>query len=102
MFVINVTDIDDKIIARAKEEGVSVKELARRWEEAFCKKFSSMNLLLTVCVATVGCVSAEQLQRPAQIVFCGSSSIRMCQVHLSGRHSGPRAQTNDRHPAATS
>lgn len=32
-FVSNITDIDDKIIARAAEEGTSVEEVARRYEE---------------------------------------------------------------------
>ncbi len=37
IFVINFTDIDDKIITRAKEEGVSPQELARLWEREFCE-----------------------------------------------------------------
>ena len=34
-FVQNITDVDDKIIARAAEEGVSAEEVARTYTEAF-------------------------------------------------------------------
>ncbi|HLI01470.1 MAG TPA: cysteine--tRNA ligase [Acidimicrobiales bacterium] len=33
--VSNVTDVDDKIIRRANEEGTSAEEVARRWEKAW-------------------------------------------------------------------
>jgi len=33
--VINITDIDDKIIARAAEQQLSVSELSRHWEREF-------------------------------------------------------------------
>ena len=32
-FVSNITDIDDKLIKRAGEEGVSMQEVARKYEE---------------------------------------------------------------------
>ncbi len=41
-FVMNLTDIDDKIIKKANEEGVSTNELTQRYENAFMediKKF---------------------------------------------------------------
>jgi cysteinyl-tRNA synthetase len=38
----NITDVEDKIIARAREEGVSIGEYTKRYEEAF---FEDMELL---------------------------------------------------------
>lgn len=35
IFVSNITDIDDKLITRAKEEGVSMAEVARRYTEEY-------------------------------------------------------------------
>jgi cysteinyl-tRNA synthetase len=43
-FVYNFTDVDDKIIARAEEEGVTYKEIARRNEELFLKYAAALNL----------------------------------------------------------
>jgi cysteinyl-tRNA synthetase len=40
--VMNITDVEDKIIARAKEEGVPIGEYTKRYEEAF---FEDMSLL---------------------------------------------------------
>lgn len=33
--VINITDIDDKIVARSAEEGIDASQLTRHWERAF-------------------------------------------------------------------
>ena len=40
----NITDIDDKIINRAKEEGVSWKELARRFEREYKKDVKNLGI----------------------------------------------------------
>ncbi len=41
----NFTDVDDKIINRAAEEGTTPEELARRYEEAFKRDMVSLNVL---------------------------------------------------------
>ena len=43
-FVVNFTDIDDKIINKANEEGVSSKEIAERYIEAFLEDAHGLNL----------------------------------------------------------
>jgi len=43
-FVYNFTDVDDKIIARAEEEGVTYTEVARRNEELFLKFARLLNI----------------------------------------------------------
>lgn len=43
-YVSNFTDIDDKIIKRAQEEGVSFEEVARRYEEEFKKDIKELGL----------------------------------------------------------
>jgi len=43
-YVVNITDIDDKIIKRADESGVPPMDLARRFEEIFLEDMESLNL----------------------------------------------------------
>jgi len=43
--VVNITDIDDKIINRASEEGVSYREIAERYIDSFLEDWKSLNLL---------------------------------------------------------
>lgn len=43
-YVSNVTDVDDKIIARAKAEGVSTDALARRYEQAWFEAMSRLGV----------------------------------------------------------
>ncbi|MDP3954335.1 MAG: cysteine--tRNA ligase [bacterium] len=40
----NITDIDDKIIARAKEQGVSPKELAEKFEKIYTEDMESLGI----------------------------------------------------------
>ncbi len=40
----NITDIDDKIIMRAKEKGVSVKDLALAFEKEYLKDIKALNV----------------------------------------------------------
>ena len=44
-FVSNITDIDDKLIRRAGEEGVSMQEIARKYEAEFIKDCDGLNVL---------------------------------------------------------
>lgn len=43
-FVQNITDVDDKIINQANEEGVPAAEVARRYSEAFLKAMSDLGV----------------------------------------------------------
>ncbi len=45
LFVSNITDIDDKIIAKANEAGVSMQEYAGRYEAEFLKDCDGLNAL---------------------------------------------------------
>ncbi|CAM3565627.1 MULTISPECIES: cysteine--tRNA ligase [Brevibacillus] len=44
-FVQNITDVDDKLIRVANEEGVTVKEVADRYTDAFNQDLHNMNIL---------------------------------------------------------
>ncbi|NLK43860.1 MAG: cysteine--tRNA ligase [Tissierellia bacterium] len=44
-YIVNFTDIDDKIINRAEEENTSFKEIAERYIEAFLEDAKGLNLL---------------------------------------------------------
>ena len=43
-FVVNFTDIDDKLINKAKDEGTTVKAIAERYIEAFMEDAKGLNL----------------------------------------------------------
>lgn len=43
-FVVNFTDIDDKLINKAKEENITVKEVADRYIEAFKEDAEALNI----------------------------------------------------------
>ena len=40
----NITDVDDKIINRAKEEGISQSELARKFETEYLRDMHSLGI----------------------------------------------------------
>ena len=44
-FAQNLTDVDDKIIQRASEEGVSASELARTYSDAFIEQMDRLGVL---------------------------------------------------------
>lgn len=44
-FVQNITDVDDKLIRKANEEGITVKEVADRYTDAFNEDLRSLNIL---------------------------------------------------------
>lgn len=44
--VMNITDIDDKMIERAEREGISLSELAERFENMFFEDLASLNIQL--------------------------------------------------------
>src|SRR5262245_290997 len=44
-YVSNVTDIEDKIISRAAEEGTTEPELVRKFEAHFTRAFDRLNVL---------------------------------------------------------
>jgi cysteinyl-tRNA synthetase len=54
-----MTDIDDKIVARARETGVGVRALARRYEAEFMRDMRRLNVcgawpsMARVCCAAV-------------------------------------------------
>lgn len=45
LFVSNVTDVDDRIIQRANQEGVSMQQYAMRYEEEYLKDAEGLNVM---------------------------------------------------------
>ncbi|MEM0014627.1 MAG: cysteine--tRNA ligase [Zestosphaera sp.] len=43
-YIVNITDVDDKIVGRAVEEGVHPLDLARRYERYFLEDMASLNV----------------------------------------------------------
>lgn len=46
-FVMNVTDIDDKIIVRSREQNIPFNELSRKWESAFMEDMKALKVSFT-------------------------------------------------------
>ncbi len=54
MFIVmNVTDIDDKIINKSHQEGVSFIDLARRYEKSFFEDMNALGVDQVTCVSRV-------------------------------------------------
>lgn len=51
--VINITDIDDKIIKRSEEENVEFSALAKKWELDFWEDMKNLNVLLPTSITRV-------------------------------------------------
>ncbi len=43
-YVMNITDVDDKIIKRAREQGIKPLDLARKYEKEFMKDMKALNI----------------------------------------------------------
>ncbi|KAL8426889.1 hypothetical protein Efla_002497 [Eimeria flavescens] len=69
--VMNITDIDDKIIARSQEQGVNFLNLARHWEKEFFKDMQALNVLLPSVVTRVSEYVPEVLRLIEEIVDNG-------------------------------
>ncbi len=63
-YVTNVTDIDDKIIARAAREGVDWKEVARRYEEEYFRAMQD----LKVIAATANPRATEYIDKILELI----------------------------------
>ncbi|EFA76443.1 cysteinyl-tRNA synthetase [Heterostelium album PN500] len=44
-YIMNITDIDDKIIIRSREQGITHTELSRKWENSFFDDLKALNVL---------------------------------------------------------
>ena len=53
IFIMNVTDVDDKILSRAKENGVSPIALARKFEQEFWEDMEALNVMRPTIVTRV-------------------------------------------------
>ena len=60
----NITDIDDKIINRSKEEGIEFLEFAKRWENDF---FADMKYVFIEC-RELGVENPDYLTRVTEYV----------------------------------
>ena len=70
-FAQNLTDVDDKIIQRASEEGVSASELARTYSDAFIEQMDRLGVL------------APDIRPRATQEIDAMIDIQMCQTYLS-------------------
>ena len=80
--VMNITDVDDKIIRNAAREGKSVQEYTRPYEEAFLEDMSTLNM-----------------ERPEKIVRATEHIAEMAEFMAVGTAIKSRSGGNFRTPA---
>ena len=61
--VMNITDVDDKIIRKAAKEGLSVKEYTAKYEKAFLEDAGSLNIRQPILVR-----ATEHIQKMAEFI----------------------------------
>ena len=52
-FCMNITDLDDKIIRKAQEEGLDFSEVSRRYETSFLEDMRALNVALPDVITRV-------------------------------------------------
>jgi len=62
-YVMNITDVDDKIIRNAARDGVSVKQYTEKYEKAFLEDIATLNIETPIFVR-----ATEHIQEMAQFV----------------------------------
>ena len=62
-YVMNITDVDDKIIRNAAREGVSVKEYTTKYAQAFLEDSASLNIAQPILVR-----ATEHIQEMAEFI----------------------------------
>jgi len=70
-YVMNVTDVDDKIIMRSAERGVTAEALAREWEHKFVQDMTALGVERPTCMPRVTEYVPEIVDFVAKIVKNG-------------------------------
>ena len=69
--VMNVTDIDDKIIRKAANDGVDFREIARKYENEFMDDMRRLNVDLPDCITRVSEFVPEIVEYIEKIISNG-------------------------------
>lgn len=80
LYVRNITDVDDKIIARAQQEGIPAAEVAQRYEAAFREDMESLGVLPPDCEPRATETIPEMLDLIEELLrkgfaYCASGSV---------------------------
>eukprot|EP01022_Parablepharisma_sp_SALTPOND_P029537 TRINITY_DN738_c0_g1_i1.p1 TRINITY_DN738_c0_g1~~TRINITY_DN738_c0_g1_i1.p1 ORF type:complete len:851 (-),score=40.70 TRINITY_DN738_c0_g1_i1:4257-6809(-) len=78
----NVTDIDDKIILRAKEQGKDPFEIARRWEKSFFTDIEALGVKMPDCIVRVSEYIPEILEFIERIMKRGYAYVSNGSVYF--------------------
>jgi cysteinyl-tRNA synthetase len=71
MQVMNITDIDDKIIRSSMEQGISFNEFSRKWENEFMTDMKSLGVALPDCITRVSEYVPEIIEYIEKIIENG-------------------------------
>ena len=95
--VMNVTDIDDKIIVRAKERGKDYTQFAREWEKSFFTDMEALGMKTPDCLVRVSEHIPEILAFIEKIMERGYAYVSNGSVYFdidafksSGKHKYPK------------
>ena len=76
IFIMNITDVDDKIIKRAAELDEEPLSLARRYEREFCRDMKLLNVMRPTVVARVSeCVESDVVPYIERIIENGAAYV---------------------------
>ncbi len=95
-YVRNLTDIDDKIIARANEEGVEAKDLANRFIDAYHHDLADLNLLDPDVEPRVSEHMSQIIELIESLVTLGLAYAVDGDVYYRVRSFGPYGQLSHR------
>ncbi|KAL9186741.1 hypothetical protein ACHAXT_010461 [Thalassiosira profunda] len=91
LFVMNVTDVDDKIIARSIERGVDPLHLARKYEREFWEDMDSLNVLRPDVICRVSEHVAATIVPYIQQILDGGMAYVIPEQQPNGDSSGTAA-----------
>lgn len=84
----NVTDVDDPLFERARQEGISWHELAERETERFVHDCTALNMVLPTCFPRASEEIASMISIVEQLVELGHAYVREGNVYFD-IHSDP-------------
>ncbi len=81
-YIVNITDVDDKIVSRAAEEGVHPLDLARKYEKYFLEDMASLNVVSPNLYARASDYLREIFEQVEKLVRGGHAYVTPTGVYF--------------------